>query len=469
MAVKFGSDGTVYCNTVKYNCKKIANLIPDNAFGQGTLFSYSQGGVWNSNYCEQVGDIHNDGTAYGYRSLSAMEFAPGYTNGTGTLAVTAPAPIAGHIYYGFMVVKLKSGYYRYRSNMEWVDTNSANGDQKITFFNSIGSHTTWGNYSGTGSLTSVKSGGTWWIRINETIMDNGVAGTNYVAWVSKPILIDLTLAFGANKEPSKSWCDSNIREMDVYQTYGLLADTMWYNLSTLTPTQWQATNSTNVSVSFKNRFTYDSSTFSYGSEPRAAEWQVNNQAKGAGGLDCTNINKSSINTSNPVYFQVDWNQTSFSDTSNIYLYFNFNNFFNSGISLASITQSANFSSGPANTWRRFSGYGKPTSQSTLFTIYWHSISQNFWMSNMCLVDVQYYATASNTSISNINREWCDRWIDGFGSSFIHIKDPDNTSIKFNTSYDIICNDIEIDPSLSKIYYDSTGTIHCKKLVKEQLY
>jgi hypothetical protein len=72
-------------------------------------------------------------------------------------------------------------------------------------------------------------------------------------------------------------------------------------------------------------------------------------------------------------------------------------------------------------------------------------------------------------MSDINKEWCDRWIDGRSSPIIHIKDHNNTSIKFNTDYDIVCNDIEIRPELNSITFDETGTIKCKRLVRVQTY
>ena len=88
-----------------------------------------------------------------------------------------------------------------------------------------------------------------------------------------------------------------------------------------------------------------------------------------------------------------------------------------------------------------------------------------------VLSVNQYNTSNGTSITinDVNKEWCDRWIDGRSSPVIHIKDPVNTSIKFNTSYDIICNDIEIRPELNKIIFDGvTGTIKCKKLVGVQV-
>ena len=33
MAIKFGTDGTIYCNTVRYNYKQARNMIADGCYG----------------------------------------------------------------------------------------------------------------------------------------------------------------------------------------------------------------------------------------------------------------------------------------------------------------------------------------------------------------------------------------------------------------------------------------------------
>lgn len=100
---------------------------------------------------------------------------------------------------------------------------------------------------------------------------------------------------------------------------------------------------------------------------------------------------------------------------------------------------------------------------------------NFHFTNFYVTNVQDeisgYNSANGTSLtmSDINKEWCDRWIAGRGNPIIHIKDPHNTTIKFNTDYDIVCNDIEIDPTVTKVTFDETGTIKCRALVKAKEY
>ena len=132
-------------------------------------------------------------------------------------------------------------------------------------------------------------------------------------------------------------------------------------------------------------------------------------------------------------------------------------------------------------WKRVSAFAKRTSFSNGsynsrfdFNNMKQTNSQRLTAFNIMNVatNITKYNDYNSTSITinDVNKEWCDRWIDGRSSPIIHIKDPANTSIKFNTSYDIICNDIEIRPELNKIVFDGvTGTIKCKKLVRAQVY
>lgn len=103
-------------------------------------------------------------------------------------------------------------------------------------------------------------------------------------------------------------------------------------------------------------------------------------------------------------------------------------------------------------------------------------SINFWFTNLWLGIINdtmlQYGNDNGVSLGFdvINKEWCDRWIAGRSQPIIHIKDPNNTQIKFNTSYDVVCNDIEIRPEINNIILDgTTGTIKCKRLIREQEY
>ena len=50
--------------------------------------------------------------------------------------------------------------------------------------------------------------------------------------------------------------------------------------------------------------------------------------------------------------------------------------------------------------------------------------------------VAQYKAYNKVSVSNqdINKEWCDRWIDGRSNPILHIKDPNNTQISFSVPY-----------------------------------
>ncbi len=84
--------------------------------------------------------------------------------------------------------------------------------------------------------------------------------------------------------------------------------------------------------------------------------------------------------------------------------------------------------------------------------------------------VLQYNFYNDTKIAlyDVNKEWCDRWIECKGNFIIHIKDSGNPAIKFNRDYDVICNDIEIRPEVDKVIFDyETGTIICRKLIQSQ--
>lgn len=72
---------------------------------------------------------------------------------------------------------------------------------------------------------------------------------------------------------------------------------------------------------------------------------------------------------------------------------------------------------------------------------------------------------TNITDSDIDCEWCNRWIAGRTLKWLTVKNPNYTDIQFTSNYQIICNDIEIRPELDHVEFDySTGTIKCKKLV-----
>ena len=63
MAIKFGADGTIYCNTVKYNYKQARNMIADGSYG-----NISGNGVWKNLTSSNVST-----SPAGYKSYRAFK------------------------------------------------------------------------------------------------------------------------------------------------------------------------------------------------------------------------------------------------------------------------------------------------------------------------------------------------------------------------------------------------------------
>ena len=68
----------------------------------------------------------------------------------------------------------------------------------------------------------------------------------------------------------------------------------------------------------------------------------------------------------------------------------------------------------------------------------------------------------------VNRYFFDCWSDPVHQPFIHCPSPfdEDKKIKFNSSYEITCNDVIIEPQNNKIYFDEAGRIHCRGISTE---
>lgn len=284
------------------------------------------------------------------------------------------------------------------------------------------------------------------------------------------IIIDLTDTFGAGNEPSKEWCDNNIREWEVYVNYG--------NVSKNLSTSNYKTKYVSQDLSYRHDYNYLSLDEPY--YPR--EYMIHiytNDGSPEGFL--ISADALTLNNTYTYYFQVE--------TFHYYDTFSYDCYFpisepNLGNVRSVLGQYFNGGGGMYQ-WKRTSMYGNRTTFSN--GSYQLRFDLNNPVENGKYVKQQTRITAiqlvtvhsqinqynaynnTNISINDVNKEWCDRWVDGRSSPIIHIKDHLNNTIKFNTDYDIVCNDIEIRPELSKIIMDNTGTIKCKKLVRVQAY
>lgn len=450
MAVTFGKDGTIYCNTVRYNYKQARNLAADNNGAQSS-------GIWGTENAVSTGSYP------GYKCSQSFGFS---VSGSTQIYQTCPTPIAGHKYYGgFMYKTASSGSFSSSAEFSLYLNGTASGQLLFVNLAGITTNGNWVKRSGIGSLSSVSSG-TWKIRI-------GATNTKQMFFACKVIVVDLTDTFGAGNEPTKEWCDNNIREWEVYTNYGTLSPGISNSNYT---SAWTFSGSGSVS-----RYGYHSLNSSY--EPREYMYGIQGNT---GGVEQTLTNAGhELNTSKMHYAYVEQlrpynyaNESGHSGES-------FEFFYpvappQVGGVLAVNNTEFNGGGGMAE-WKRASAYNSRTQWSNGVkyefrvdfnneahnSVAWFTALSFLWANSV----LEQYNAYNGTSIAigGINKEWCDRWVDARSSPIIHIKNHKNTTIKFNTSYDIVCNDIEIRPELNKVIYDTTGTIKCKKLDKAQEY
>lgn len=438
MAIKIGNDGTLFCNTVRYNYKQARNLIADGSGG-------NMSGIWTFG-----GGSKYESEIAGYKTKGCFNIKYGNEN---MLSQILPKLDLSHKYYVG---------YKGKSNSNpnaalRIQNGSTNLFEVYFGINTNGNWVTFSNYyNGTGS------------GVVDASLNFAAYGSEF--WVSKFIMVDLTDTFGAGYEPSKGWCDENIREWEVITNYGCLANTVnkdniatEYKIVNATPqyfnylqldSRWEPREYmlmmngwsdvvegyiySSAKVSLDNQKDYYASVYYH--RPHAAEginyqsiefyWPIAEPSLGG----CPIVDAKNFNGGGGMW---EWklasvlNNRSMFANDNFDFRYDFNNINN-------------------------------TNDIRLTAINLQDISSN--------IDAYNAFCKTNISKGDINVNWCDRWIDGRSSPIIHIKDPNKIDIEFNTEYDVVCNDIEIRPEMNSVTFDkSTGTIYCKKLIKNQNY
>ena len=432
MAIKFGTDGTIYCNTVRYNYKQARNIIADGCYGN---ISGTQ--VW-------AGAVASTNPA-GYKSHRSFKIAP-----NATLQQTLPTLIKNHKYYYSARVYSDgalNGAIRLRDS-------SGNVLSAIYLGSHYTSHTLVSNsFTPTYDITS---GNLYCVNYNNN------------AYLSKFIMIDLTDTFGKGNEPSREWCDNNIREQETICNKGNVANNVTYS-----------NIATRYAVSNLGKSDYNYLQLDSNWEPRDYMYYLQGLSNYTEGYLYSD-SAFALDNTKTYYAYVDQHTEQVSGvTQSNDFYFPVAEPLMGQIPL--VDETTFNGGGGMRDWKRVSAFAKRTSFSNGsynsrfdFNNMKQTNSQRLTAFNIMNVatNITKYNDYNSTSITinDVNKEWCDRWIDGRSSPIIHIKNPANTSIKFNTSYDIICNDIEIRPELNKIVFDgTTGTIKCKKLVRTQVY
>lgn len=435
MAVKFGNDGTLYCNTVKYKYKQCRNLLADGC-GLG------------SGYYQDFSNISYSTVGNGY-AQSSYQFGTGFC----MYSQPMPTPIAGHKYYGACYWKTPAGWTGGDTRFEWFIGDA--DTKKITFFSKGDTGGQWQKLSAIGSMASVDAG--------SYILRNFATGSTGTAYCTNMMIVDLTDTFGAGNEPSKEWCDENIREWNTLVNYGTI-------LPTTTTSSNKLTNSGLEALHLHNYGSLDDGVF-----PRDYMY---NAVVNSAASECYLMGAGLSLTQGQTYYGAFEGRLQSGAISSFDLYLPIAEP-NMG-SVAFVNESSYNGGGSMSGWKRISFFsvrnnwasGSYDSRWDINNVY---NSANVYSFAHQLVRVDENINAYNSiygtkiSLSDVNREWCDRWICNKGHSIIHIGDPAFKKVQFNTNYDVVCNDIEIRPEVNKISFTSNGKIICKKLVRTQTY
>lgn len=452
MAIEFEKGGIIRCNTIKYNYKQVRNLIADNCYG-----NISGTGVWQN--------VVASTNPAGYKSYRA------FTISTTPITQNIGKIVDGHKYYHSFRMYMTE-------NQEGV--NAAWFELCFKYNNN--------EYVSAGIGHTKATGGNW-VLVSEIINADGMeawnphyaklycrTGSTGVMLMSRLILIDLTEAFGAGNEPTKEWCDNNIREQETYVNFGCLS-------SNITPSNYNSY----FTISNGNAWVDNANYLQVDDAGDVRDYQLYFQVP-ATLAEGTLTSKSSftINVSATYYFQLyerhgTLDGSSIDGTSSEF-YFPVAEPTLGSAKIPLVANATYNGGGGMKDWKRVSMFGSRTgfsSGSYPMRIDFNNEKKamHFWVTGIQLTSVGSVITEYNNyngtsvTMADVNKEWCDRWIDGRGSPIIHIKDPNNVQIDFEKpSYDIICNDIEIRPELNEIQFDkTTGTIRCKKLIRAQCY
>lgn len=411
MAIKFGTDGTLYCNSIKYNYKQARNIVADGCYGNiSSTWSFSNASAISNNPA-------------GYKSYRCFKLNT--NSGTNIVYQSAPTPIAGHKYYGScMVMTPSSTFTATDARWEWHLSDTSSG--VLTFGNKkFATSGQWVKLSSIQSISDVTSGS--WVFRNFTVKPSSEC------YVTRMIVIDLTDTFGSGNEPSKEWCDANIREHETIVNWGCVSANATkssypytaYNFNSgknyaylALDSNWEpreymgyyTSKSGNAEATVNSNKTYSLTPSDY----YYAYWEVG---------DCLN------ETLNILHYDISYEAYFPTAEPNMgRIYHARNSFLNGG--------------GGMKSWHRKSLFANRTSFSSGSYTFRLDFNNNTYEEKMRftawnLIDastspINQYNIYNGTSItvSDINRRWCDRWIDARSSPIIHIKDPNNKTIRF---------------------------------------
>ncbi len=445
MSITFGHDGTLYCNTVKYNWKQARNLIADGCYANTS-------GTFSLTNMKTV-------SKQGYKAYRSFHFYNANGSGTSMMTQAMPKPIANHKYYGALRWKTAGSSFSVADDrFEWYNSDTSNGMMVFAHKN-IATSGQWVLLSSIQSLSSVASGD-WQLR-------NFTVNSTDDSWCTRLMIIDLTDTFGVGKEPTKEWCDANIREHETYVNFGSM-------LSAISNTNFSNVYSAQQgSCTFQKYLEWD-----YNYRPREYTVLFSSNASYAEGYLQKTSNMAAIDPAETYYASMETCYTGYPELHQYQCYWPIAEPSMGSVPL--VEESLYNGGGGMKGWKRVSFFANRASFSAdKYPMRWDFDNVGRASTTLstghqiCKVssNVTQYNEYNGTSItvSDVNKEWCDRWIDNRGFSYVHIKDPHNTEIRITPDSEIICNDIEIRPEVNTITFRPDGTIVCKKLVKSLAY
>lgn len=446
MAVTFGKDGTIYCNTVRYNYKQTRNLVADNGYKYGH---------WDLGSCRTEVT-----TGKGYYSENTLVFPSG--SGLYMTTQPMPIPIANHKYYGGLLWKTTGNSFSIGDGrFEWYHTDG-DANNNLTFaVKSVPTNGSWVKLSAILQAGSSPNQGQWIIR-------NFIVNGTTESYCAKPIIIDLTECFGAGNEPSKEWCDENILEWGKIIGYNNFQFTESDVSSSMT--YQNMTYGAAYSIGVGNQYFFNRTDI-----PRS--YNVDMQS-GTSNECAIHLPSTNLTDEQNYYSFVELSQPNGNYGKSYDWYF--------PVAEPRMDQIPQVENGQFNSggglynWKRISFFNirsawSSGSYASRFDfnnggVQLYLALTNFYIREVASIVATYNRNnSSSIAIAVANKEFCDRWVGGDCDCIIHIKNHLDKSIKFNTAYDIVCNDIEIRPEINNWYMKKDGTIVCKRLVRTQKY
>lgn len=458
MAITFGSDGILYCNSIKRN------------WGVGRNFCSWNGGLVP--YPEDVGRCWYNGNNHLYNSLEMSSSDMAVTGShyyyelrdTAYVRQRLPAMISGHKYYMACYGKVSggTGYMRLLNNNSIV--------RSVTFSSSSW---TWG--SSVFSQASDYEGGDYTGQTGAVLSFNCTAGTFSF---TKIIMFDITEAFNSTISDSlsnsswKSWIDSYCREkrafLNAENGSNMTNRGLWFawdlNTSTWSDNYWKNHYPGN-DVAMDDSVNKPWSLYLYAQTNSSSEHYLHSQ------------NNYSPVTNRYYYMSMYALQTTVVGWTNDFFISETGSNFLGQVPILVTTSKY----GGCKNWRKISKMGQPgvtTSAKIRVDLngitsgrgVWYTLgtyesmgtvgsSDSNWIS---AYNTRFSCNITNTSLG-VDSYFFDCWSETITEPFIHCPSPlaEDKKIQFNTTYDIVCNDLIIEPQQNKVYFDSIGRVHCR--------